>query len=84
MRHNVTRHLAETQFNDARGDQNVRDRDARHSPYGLRIPTRRETLAQGPAQQAPNSRNYSYRNHTAYTSRDKTRHRVRKPHNRST
>lgn len=84
MRHNVTRQLAETQLNDARGDRNARDRDARHSPYGLRIPTHRETLAQVPAQPAPNSRNYSYHNHKAYTSRDRNWHRARKPRSRST
>lgn len=86
MRHNVTCQLAKTGLNDARGDRNARDRDGRHSPYGLHIPTRRETLAQVPAQPALNSRNYShsYRNHTVYTSLDRSRHRARKPPSHST
>jgi len=86
MRHNVTLHLADTQLNEARGDRNARDRDARHSPYDHHIPSRRETLVRVPAQPALNNRNYihSYHNHMACTLLDRNRHTVRKPHSRST
>jgi hypothetical protein len=84
MRHNVTRHLADTQFSDVRGHQNAHDRDGRHSPYGLYIPIRPETWV--PAQPALNNRNCirSCHNRVGYTWRDNGRHRVRKPRSRST